>query len=111
MGKDLYQSHFYNYTSIALLALIPTSLLVSHTPLILPVDAALSFFIPAHAHLGMNLVIDDYLPGAANKPSKAVLWLLTIFCFLGLLNLNVNGDGITESAKRLWKKSNSLHKE
>jgi len=109
-SRDLYQNHFYHYTSVALVTFIPAGIILYNTSLGDVIDVALSFFIPAHAHLGMNLVIDDYLPGGANQPSKIVLWIFTTLAFFGLVCLNFSGGGISASIMRFWKKPiDSIH--
>lgn len=68
-----------------------------------PIDVFLSLAIPAHAVLGMRLVIDDYVPTSAGKSvSKILLSLLALIVSGGLLTLSFVGDGIGGSVRRIW---------
>jgi len=105
-GKpDFYQKHLFHLSGVALIGLIPAALLLSPSKFNFPIDVALGFVVPIHGHLGTVLVLDDYIPGKLlNKSSKVLLWVCTILAGAGLLQLNLQGLGITESFKRLWKK-------
>ena len=68
-----------------------------------PIDLALAVTIPLHAHIGMNWLISDYVPPSSRKVSRFVLAGLTAATVAGLLKLNYDGPGITESVKGLWR--------
>ena len=100
--------HLYHKVNIALIGLGPLSLLLSPSSLSFPIDLAMGVLIPLHSHLGSNDVISDY----AKKVTKAK-WFdsvlrkgtfgMTVITFLGLLRLNLQGPGIAEGIKSLWR--------
>ncbi|RLN59518.1 hypothetical protein BBJ29_005096 [Phytophthora kernoviae] len=92
-------------TSIGLMGAVPLAFVLSPSPLALPVDIALGVILPVHAHIGMNNVISDYVP--QNFRTLARLgWLgATSLMFLGLLRVNLEGPGITECVKTVWRES------
>jgi succinate dehydrogenase (ubiquinone) membrane anchor subunit len=92
-------------TSMGLMAAVPLAVVFSPSPLSLPVDLALGVILPVHAHIGMNNVISDYVP--KNFSTLARLgWLgATSLMFLGLLRVNLEGPGITEIVKTVWRES------
>uniref|UniRef100_F0WYT9 Succinate dehydrogenase [ubiquinone] cytochrome b small subunit n=1 Tax=Albugo laibachii Nc14 TaxID=890382 RepID=F0WYT9_9STRA len=101
----------YHFTSVGLLAVTPCAFALSPSTLSMPLDWAMSILIPVHAHIGMNNVISDYIP----KPQQPVIrlaWLgaAGLMC-LGLIRLNVEGPGITETIKTFWRQPKSSLKE
>ncbi|KAG7381966.1 hypothetical protein PHYPSEUDO_005437 [Phytophthora pseudosyringae] len=92
-------------TSVGLMAAVPLAFVLSPSPLALPVDLAMGVILPVHAHIGMNNVISDYVP--QNVRTLARLgWLgATSLMFLGLLRVNLEGPGITEVVKTVWRES------
>ena len=70
----------------------------------MPVDLALGFMFPFHAHVGMNYIISDYVPRATRGVARAGLLGLTIVTTAGLLRLNISGPGLTGTIKALWAK-------
>jgi len=99
-GGDIYQKDYYHLSSIGLVTLIPVALLLSPSAWNFPVDIALGFLLPFHGHLGMQLVLSDYVYG--KRWAHILLWLVTVLAALGLLRLNLSGPGISESVKLLW---------
>ena len=49
-------------------------------------------------------VISDYVPKAVAPATRAGLLGVTCLTLAGLLKLNVQGEGVTKTAKRLWTK-------
>lgn len=92
-------------TSVSLMGAVPLAFVLSPSPLVLPVDLALGLILPVHAHIGMNNVISDYVP--KNVRTFARLgWLgATSLMLLGLLRVNLEGPGITEVVKTVWRES------
>lgn len=70
----------------------------------MPIDLALGVLIPVHAHVGLNFVVADYVPKATRGLARGLVLALTIVTAAGLLKLNVQGPGLTESIKSLWRK-------
>ncbi|CAH0480670.1 unnamed protein product [Peronospora belbahrii] len=99
-----------HWTNISLLAAVPLAFVLSPSPLVMPVDLAIGVILPVHAHIGMNNVISDYVP--KNVRTLARLgWLgATSLMFLGLLRVNLEGPGITEVVKTIWRESPNKEK-
>lgn len=100
-----FTTKLYHLTSVGLMALVPAAFVLSPSPLCLPVDLALGVLIPAHAHVGMNNVISDYVPKSTRQLAR-IAWLgATAIMFLGFLRCNIEGVGITETVKTVWRES------
>ena len=73
----------------------------------MPLDLLLGVALPVHGHIGMNLVATDYVGKVAGKaavgPFRMGLAGVTALTMFGLLKLNINGPGITESLKSFWR--------
>ena len=81
---------------------------MSPSALSTPIDYLLGVLIPLHGHIGGNDVITDY--GKKISKSKAFdsalrkgLLGVTVVTFFGLLKLNVDGPGVTEAFKSVWR--------
>ncbi|TDH69120.1 hypothetical protein CCR75_005444 [Bremia lactucae] len=91
--------------SMGLMAAVPLAFVLSPSPLAFPVDLALGVIVPMHAHIGINSVISDYVP-LKMRTFARLGWLgATSLMFLGLLRVNLEGPGITEVAKTIWRES------
>ncbi|EQC30391.1 hypothetical protein SDRG_11967 [Saprolegnia diclina VS20] len=88
-----------------ILALIPFALALSPSALNTPVDYALGVLIPIHAHVSMNAVLSDYIPKVHQLPFRLSALAGSAAFFLGLMVVNVNGVGITESVKTIWREA------
>ncbi|KAJ3022421.1 membrane anchor subunit of succinate dehydrogenase, Sdh4 [Thoreauomyces humboldtii] len=70
------------------------------------VDLGLGVVIPLHSHIGLDAVIQDYLPVRRNpvayRVSTGLLYTATGLCLYGCYQFNTNDIGITEFVKRLW---------
>jgi succinate dehydrogenase (ubiquinone) membrane anchor subunit len=69
----------------------------------MPVDLALGILFPFHSHVALNYVITDYVPKAGRSAARAALLAATVIAAAGLLKLNVEGPGLTETIKSLWR--------
>lgn len=58
-----------------------------------------------HSHIAMNFVVSDYVPTRVAPAARAGLLGVTCMTVFGLFTLNTQGEGITRTAKRLWKKN------
>ena len=106
----------YHKLNFALIGLGPIALMLSPSSLNFPVDVLLGVMIPLHGHIGGNDVISDY----AHKITKAN-WFdvalrrgllgVTVVTFFGLLKLNVDGPGVTESFKSVWRPRSNVAKD
>lgn len=92
--------------NLALLGVTPIALAAGGA-LQTPFDLILGVALPLHGHIGMNLVITDYAKKVAGKgsigPMRTGLAVFTGTTMLGLLHLNMNGPGITETVKSFWR--------
>ncbi|CEG39294.1 protein [Plasmopara halstedii] len=92
-------------TSLGLMAAVPVAFVLSPSPLAFPVDMAMGVMLPVHAHIGMNNVISDYVPQSMRTLAR-LGWLgATSLMFVGLLRVNLEGPGITEVVKTIWRES------
>jgi succinate dehydrogenase (ubiquinone) membrane anchor subunit len=85
------------------MGLVPVAFVLSPSPLNLPVDLALGVLIPLHAHVGMNNVISDYVPKAQRQFARVTMLGLTAVMLLGFVRVNLEGAGITETVKTVWR--------
>jgi succinate dehydrogenase (ubiquinone) membrane anchor subunit len=105
----------YHKLNIALIGLGPLALMLSPSQLNFPVDLAIGVIIPLHSHLGGNDVISDYARKVTKAPwfERALrqgVFGMTVVTFFGLLKLNLEGPGVTEAIKSLWRKKPSIEK-
>ncbi|DAZ96191.1 TPA: hypothetical protein N0F65_012381, partial [Lagenidium giganteum] len=101
----------YHWTSVGLMALLPTAFVLSPSPLAVPVDLALGVAIPVHAHIGINNVISDYVPQHLRTLARLGMLGVTGVMFLGFLRVNIEGEGITETIKTVWRESPNKKQE
>lgn len=101
----------HHLTSVGLMGLMPAAFILSPSVVSVPVDLALGVVIPVHAHIGMNQVISDYVPKTSQTLAR-VAWLgVTGIMFLGFLRTNIEGPGITETIKTIWRESPNKKKD
>jgi succinate dehydrogenase (ubiquinone) membrane anchor subunit len=96
----------YHKINLVIMGLTPVCFALSPSPIAMPLDIALGVALPLHAHIGMNYVITDYVPKlskGAVGPARLVMLALTTTTVLGLLKVNVMGEGMTETVKKLWR--------
>ena len=70
---------------------------------LLPLDLALGVALPVHSHIALNFVVSDYVPTKVAPAARIGLLGVTCLTLAGLMKLNVQGEGVTRTAKRLWK--------
>ena len=92
----------YHLSTFACLALVPVALAVPNA-MSMPLDLAMGVIFPVHGHIGFNYIISDYVPKAGRGTARTFLLGVTGVTLLGLLKLNVAGDGLTETVKSMWK--------
>ena len=100
--------HLYHKLNLALIGLGPLALMLSPSSLNFPVDLLLGVMIPLHGHVGGNDVISDYgkkisKSAAFDTALRRGLLGVTVVTFLGLLKINLQGPGVTESFKSVWR--------
>ena len=94
----------YHQGAVILAVLAPAAFMISPSPYNMPIDLALGFIFPLHAHVGLNAVVSDYVPKVLQTSARLGLLGVTGITLVGLLKLNVMGPGLTESIKSLWRK-------
>mmetsp|Transcript_38710 Transcript_38710/g.46882 ORF Transcript_38710/g.46882 Transcript_38710/m.46882 type:complete len:110 (+) Transcript_38710:106-435(+) len=101
MYADRTSPKIYHASSAASAVLLPAGLATDSYKII---DVALGIALPIHSHIACNYVISDYLkPRAINTVARAGLIGLTGVTLAGMLKLNLQGPGLTESVKQLWR--------
>ena len=90
-------------TGLTLAVATPIAFIASPSIISFPIDVALGVIIPLHAHVGMNYVITDYVPKAFRSIARLSLFGLTIITAAGILKLNFDGPGLTETIKSTWR--------
>lgn len=97
--KTLGQFRLYHKTHFAVLAAVPLAFVAHPSALSMPVDLFLSFALPLHAHIGMNWIFTDYVPG---RGARVALLALSGLATLGLLKMTFSGPGIVGTVKEMW---------
>lgn len=101
--QTLAQTKFYHRTNLAVLLLTPAAIILHPSPLSFPVDVALAIVFPIHAHMGMNWIFTDYVPGSPTGAARMALFAVSVLATLGLLKVSLVGPGITGTLKAFWK--------
>ncbi|GMI08814.1 hypothetical protein TrLO_g10169 [Triparma laevis f. longispina] len=96
----------YHKVNMLIMGLTPLAFALSPSIINLPVDLLLGLALPLHAHIGMSYVITDYVPKLSKGlmgPARVALLGLTGVTTVGLLKVNIMGEGMTETVKSLWR--------
>ena len=106
-------AHFYHKLNWAICGLTPLALLLSPSGAALPVDLALGISIPVHFQISGHMLISDYAPLILGNALGKALWVqnglrmavtaTTAFTIIGLTKLNLQGPGLAETFKSLWR--------
>lgn len=96
-------TRWFHSSGMVLAVLAPVAFVASPSVISMPVDLALGILFPFHSHVALNFVITDYVPKAARGPARAALLAATVIAAAGLLKLNIEGPGLTDSIKSLWR--------
>jgi hypothetical protein len=104
----------YHKLNFALIGLGPLALMLSPSSYSVPVDLLLGFIIPLHGHIGGNDLISDYAKKITKAKSfdlalRRTLLGVTVVSFFGLTKLNIDGPGVTEAFKSVWRPRSSSH--
>lgn len=94
----------YHHSGLALAILTPAAFALSPSVINMPIDIILGIVFPLHSHVGLNYIVSDYVPKAQRSLARYALLAATVVTCLGLLKLNIQGPGLTESIKSLWRK-------
>eukprot|EP00924_Labyrinthula_sp_SR-Ha-C_P005265 maker-scaffold_1-snap-gene-26.53-mRNA-1 protein AED:0.02 eAED:0.02 QI:104/1/1/1/0.75/0.6/5/1139/156 len=91
-------------TNYAVAVLAPLAIVAHPSALSMPVDIALAIVFPLHAHIGMNCIFTDYVPGSPTSGARYALLGVSLLTSLGLMKLSFTDEGIVGSLKSLWVK-------
>jgi len=89
---------------MGLAVLAPAAFVLSPTGMNFPVDVLLGVLLPVHSHIGLNIIVSDYVPKSTRPAARALVLAVSVIAAAGLLKLNLQGAGLTESVKSLWRK-------
>ncbi|KAG7667183.1 hypothetical protein Ndes2526B_g04312 [Nannochloris sp. 'desiccata'] len=111
MNKVLYADaagtaiqRYYGKSHIALAGLIPATLLSPSDSIPAKIaDVGIAAIVPFHAHVGLNVVVADYVPKMMQVPARIGVLGLSSAMFLGLMKLSLGGPGIGGALKEIWK--------
>ena len=98
--KDAYQSKLPLYATLG--TAVGTLGLVLPEPVTLATDFLLAASVPIHSHLGLNLIIRDYVPNSLQTICRVLLMIATALTFVGLCAVAFGGPGIASTIKSLW---------
>lgn len=93
----------YHSSALALAVLTPVAFALPAS-MALPADLLLGLLFPFHSHVAMNYVVTDYVPKASRGAARALVLATTVIAAAGILKLNLEGPGLTETIKSLWRK-------
>jgi succinate dehydrogenase (ubiquinone) membrane anchor subunit len=88
---------------LVLTALAPAALMLAPNSANMPIDYLLAIVIPFHSHVGLNMVVADYVPKAMRTMARSGVLACSVILFAGVMKLNVSGVGLTETVKALWR--------
>merc|ERR1711907_527455 len=97
----------FHKTNMLAIGLTPIALVMPDNVGLTAINVFLGIAFPVHGHIGMHGVLTDYVPKISKGmlgPARMALLGFTTVTVLGLLKLNLAGDGMTQSVKALWKK-------
>jgi len=100
----------YHTSGLLLAVLTPAAFIISPSVVNMPIDIALGVLFPFHSHVAMNYIVSDYVPKASRPLARGVILATSLIAAAGLLRLNLEGPGLTESIKSLWRKPKSTDK-
>jgi len=95
---------YYHMSGLALAVGTPVAFALSPSIVNMPVDVVLGLIFPFHSHVALNYIISDYVPKGSRSMARMALLAVTVVTTVGLLKLNIQGPGLTESIKSLWRK-------
>ena len=103
--QSMAMQNIFHKTSLSLLVITPIAFLVPQQ-MTMPFDILMAIAFPLHAHIGLNWIITDYLPGVGPKGAlRYGLVGVTAVTLLGLLKVSTGKDGLVGTVKATWKGS------
>ena len=100
---------FYHASALVLAGLTPVAFIMPSW-VNMPVDLALGVLFPLHSHIALNYVISDYVPKAVRSAARVGLFGATLVTLVGILKLNIEGPGLTQTLTALWKGKKAARK-
>jgi succinate dehydrogenase (ubiquinone) membrane anchor subunit len=94
----------YHASGIILAVLTPVAFALSPSIVNLPIDIVLGVLFPIHSHVALNYIVSDYIPKTLRSPARGALLVASIIAAAGILKLNIEGPGLTQTIKSLWLK-------
>jgi len=79
------------------LCLLPVAPFAAGTAAAMPINWIIAATLPLHQHFGFWGILKDYAPG----PLKFAMIPITAMVYAGLINLNLNGEGISGTCRRI----------
>jgi succinate dehydrogenase (ubiquinone) membrane anchor subunit len=92
------QSVYHASSKALILAPLPFLVSAAHTP----VDYLLTLALPVHSHIGLNVIVTDYVPRPLQRSARLAVLATSVTIFVGLATLLEQGSGLTQVVKRLW---------
>jgi hypothetical protein len=93
----------YHATNIAAAVFVPIALLSdSGSGMQNACNWALTGLIPLHGHIGTNWIVSDYVPESSKGTVRKFTLVASLLTFLGLVRVNVKGDGVIDTVKHLF---------
>ena len=87
------------YLSVALLAIIPASLLIESSL----TDYILAASLVLHSHWGLQNILTDYIHGPTlPKMANGLLYVFTALTRAGLCYFNYSDIGLSKAIKKIW---------
>ena len=87
------------YLSVALLAIIPASVLIESSV----TDYILAISLVFHSHWGIQCVLTDYLHGPTlPKVGNILLYVVSALTLAGLCYFNYADIGLSKAIKKIW---------
>eukprot|EP00041_Stephanoeca_diplocostata_P005748 m.67987 g.67987 ORF g.67987 m.67987 type:complete len:115 (+) comp15975_c0_seq1:352-696(+) len=95
----LYILQIERYISVGLVGLLPAAAVMPCEA----IDMAIAVALPLHNHMGMEVVIMDYVkPDIVMNAAKVANWVLGVATTAGLVYFNLNDVGISKGIAQLW---------
>lgn len=95
--------HSFHKVTSMLGVLVPLAFIVPHS-ITSAFDVALAFMLPFHATIGLNGIIDDYVPRRIRGCARSIALAACFVSMVGLVRLSIEGDGLSGAVISMWKK-------
>ena len=103
-------NRIFHTSGIVLAFFTPLAFMPLPDPAVSAINISLGVLLPIHSHVGLNYVISDYVPKAVRGPARGLVLAITIITAAGLLKLNLQGPGLSNSIISLGSKKTEATK-